>query len=218
MEHEAFHHFVEYELQAIALATMAVLYSIKAFQLSRLPMPWEKAERRGSAASGIVRSYTTIFMPWAMESSRKHLVRWLEFSLYHVAALVAIVNTFTFTFTPGLMTPAVKVTFIALILPALPIGLIKLARRLASPELRLVSTPDDYFSLVSLQAFFFTGVMALATDGTMWRTAYFLVTAAFLIYVPFSKISHYVYFFFARFLTGARYGVRGVIPRTGGAR
>jgi hypothetical protein len=36
-----------------------------------------------------------------------------------------------------------------------------------------------------------------------------------LFYVPFSKISHYVYWFFARVLMGVRYGRRGVAPRTG---
>jgi len=44
------------------------------------------------------------------------------------------------------------------------------------------------------------------------------VTAVFLFYVPFSKISHYVYWFFARVLMGVRYGRRGVMPRTGGAQ
>ena len=42
-------HFVEYELQAIALLWMAVIYTLKAVQLSRLPMPWERAPQRGGA-------------------------------------------------------------------------------------------------------------------------------------------------------------------------
>ena len=42
-----------------------------------------------------------------------------------------------------------------------------------------------------------------------------LVVAAFLFYVPFSKISHYVYYFFAHYLTGSRYGYRGVVPGGG---
>ncbi len=41
-------HFVEYDLQVIALTWMAVLYSIKAYQLARLPMPWEREPSRGS--------------------------------------------------------------------------------------------------------------------------------------------------------------------------
>ena len=209
-------HFVEYELQAIALTWMAVLYTIKIIQLMRMPMPWERAPQAGSGTRGIMHSYGTIFVPQWMESSRRHIWRWLEFSVYHVGALVAIVNTFTFSFTPGLMTPVVRWIFAILIAPAIVVGLIKLARRIFQPELRIVSTPDDYFSLVSLEFFFFAAVMALVFDTAFWRMAYFLITAAFLFYVPFSKISHYVYFFFSHYLTGKRYGWRGVAPQVGG--
>ena len=206
-------HFVEYELQAIALTWMIVLYTIKIIQLMRMPMPWEQAPQRGSGRAGIVHSYGTIFVPQWMESSRQHVWRWLEFGIYHVGALVAIVNTFTFPFTPWLMTPVVRWIFAILIAPAIIVGLIKLARRILRPELRIVSTPDDYFSLVSLEFFFFAAIMALLLDTPFWRLAYFLITAAFLFYVPFSKISHYVYFFFSHYLTGKRYGWRGVTPQ-----
>lgn len=210
-------HFVEYELQAIALTWMAVLYTIKVYQLARLPMAWERGQSKGSPARGILHSYGTIFMPWSMESSRRHMGRWLEFGIYHVGALVAIVNTFTFPFTPELMTGPVRWVFAILIAPAILVGLVKLVRRIVRPELRLISTPDDYFSLVSLEFFFFAAVMALLLDTPAWRMAYFLITAGFLFYVPFSKISHYIYFFFSHFLTGRRYGWRGVIPPAGRA-
>jgi hypothetical protein len=42
---------------------------------------------------------------------------------------------------------------------------------------------------------------------------FFGLTAFFLIYVPFSKISHYLYYPFARFLLGKTLGHRGVYPR-----
>ena len=209
-------HFIEYELQIIALSWMAILYTIKAVQLSRLPMPWEKAPPRGSAAAGATRSYAKIFMPWTMEQSRTHPGRWFEFGAYHVGALVAIIDTFTLPFFPELMTNPVRIVFAILIMPALAIGFVKLWRRVTVEAIRFVSTPDDYFSLVSLQAFFFSGVMVLLLDTAFWRGAYFLITAAFLFYVPFSKISHYVYFFFAHALTGRRFGHRGVIPTPGG--
>jgi len=111
----------------------------------------------------------------------------------------------------------VKLVFAALIAPAMVVGLIKLGRRIVRPELRIVSTPDDYFALVSLQLFFFFAVMALLVGTSSWQLAYFLVTALFLFYVPFSKISHYIYFFFSHYLTGRRYGWRGV-PSGGIAR
>ena len=51
-----------------------------------------------------------------------------------------------------------------------------------------------------------------------WNNAYFIITAFFLFYVPFSKISHYVYFFYAGVVTGSRYGWRGANPQPGRAQ
>ena len=205
-------HFVEHELQIIALTWMAVLYTTKAVQLSRLPMPWEQGPQRGSPAAGAARSYAGIFMPWARESSRRHPWRWFEFGAYHVGAGVAIIITFTLPFASGIMTRSVSVACAVLIAPALLVGFAKIYRRFTQPDLRYISSPDDYFSLITLQSFFFTAVMVLLYDTPGWRMAYFLVVAAFLFYVPFSKISHYVYYFFAHALTGSRYGWRGVVP------
>ena len=205
--------FIEYELQAIALIWMAVIYTVKAIQLSKLPMPWEKGERSGSPQMGVLKSYGSIFMPWSMESSRKHGWRWLFFGLYHIGALVAIVNTFTLPFAPQLMTDTVKLIFGILIAPSVVVGLIKLIQRITKPELRHISTFDDYFSLISLEFFLFFGVMTLLTGAPFWSISYFLITAFFLFYVPFSKISHYIYFFFSHVLTGWRYGYRGINPQ-----
>jgi len=205
--------FIEYELQAIALIWMGVIYTIKAVQLSKLPMPWERGEKSGSPQMGVLKSYGSIFMPWSMESSRKHRFRWLGFILYHIGALVAIVNTFTLPFAPSFMTENVKLIFAILIAPSVVIGLIKIIQRLIQPELRYISTFDDYFSLLSLEFFLFFGVMTLLTGAPVWSISYFLITAFFLFYVPFSKISHYIYFFFAHVLTGWRYGYRGINPQ-----
>jgi len=206
-------HFIEYELQAIALIWMGVIYLIKIIQLSRLPMPWERGAQAGNPKKGVMHSYGSIFMPWSMESSRKHGWRWLMFGLYHIGALVAIVNTFTLPFAPQIMTENVKLLFAILIAPSVVIGLIKLVQRIVKPELRHISTFDDYFSLISLEAFLFFGVMVLLFDTPFWRIWYFIITAFFLFYVPFSKISHYIYFFFAHIITGWRYGWRGIIPQ-----
>jgi hypothetical protein len=42
--------------------------------------------------------------------------------------------------------------------------------------------------------------------------AFFILTAFFLIYVPFSKISHYLYYPFSRIFLGRTLGRRGVWP------
>jgi hypothetical protein len=210
---EGFVRFAEYDLQLIALGWLAVMYAIKSFQLSRLPMPRERAPRKGNPVAGVLRSYAGLFMPWSMESSRKHPWRWLEFAVYHVGALVAILNTFTTPFAPGMMTAPVRIAFAILIVPAVAAGITKLARRLARPEMRLISTPDDYFALGSVEVYFVSAIVALLANTPLARTVYFLITAGFLFYVPFSKISHYIYFLFAGIFTGSRYGWRGVRPQ-----
>jgi len=212
-----FVHFAEYELQIIALSWLVVLYVIKILQLRRLPMPRDIGPQKGSPVAGALRSYTNIFIPWSMESAKKHRWRWVEFGANHVGALIAILNTFTTPFAPGLMTQPVRWVFAVLIAPAFFLGFVKLTRRSSRPEMRLISTPDDYFALASVELFFITGILALLVDISLWRTIYFLITAGFLFYVPFSKISHYIYFFFAAAITGSRYGRRGVRPQAGKA-
>lgn len=215
---EKFLRFVEFDLQIIALSVFAVLYAIKAWTMARLPMRWENAPAKGSPGNGVAYSYAATVVPWMMSSSTQHWGRWLEFGLYHIGAGLAILSTFTLPFTPQLMIQPVRVVFAIFIALALVVGAIRLWRRFSDPALRVISTPDDYFSLAAVEVFFFLTVMTLVTDATGWRIAYFLVTAAFLFYVPFSKISHYVYWFFARVLMGVRYGRRGVVPRAGGTR
>jgi hypothetical protein len=208
-----FVHFAEYELQIIALVWLAVMYAIKSYQLSHLSMPWEKDPGKGSRLSGVLRSYAGIFMPWSMEGTRRHLWRWVEFGAYHVGAAIAILTTFTMPFAPGMMTGPVRVAFAILIAPAVLLSLVKLVRRLTRPELRIISTPDDYFALVSVGAYFISAIPALLLYTPLARVVYFIITAAFLFYVSFSKISHYVYYLFAGMATGSRYGWRGVRPQ-----
>ena len=211
-------HFAQYELQIIALSWLAVWYFLKIYKVIRLPMPWEKGTPKGSALSGVLNSYAALFMPWSMESSRKHPWRWAEFAAYHVGAIVAILNTFTTPFTPGLMTQPVRVTFAVLIAPAIVLGVVKLVRRITRPEMRQINTTEDYFALAAVEVFLFLAVMALAIDSSLWRTLYFFVTAVFLFYLPFSKISHYIYLLFAGAITGSRYGWRGVRPQLRSAK
>ncbi len=206
--------FVKFDLQIFALSWLGLAYLFKVYQILRLPQPHEIAPRQGSQELGVFYSYAWLFIPWSMESTRSHLWRWFEFAVYHLGAGAAILATFTIPFAPSVMTRNVSLTMAVLVAGAFMMGALKLWRRMVSPDLRLVSTPDDYFSLAGVEVFFLFTVMALVTGSPGWMKAYFITTAAFLIYVPFSKISHYVQWFFARAFFGLRFGRRGIItPR-----
>jgi nitrate reductase gamma subunit len=102
------------------------------------------------------------------------------------------------------------------------VGLMRMVRRVGSRYMRAISSPDDYFSLALLAVWLFSATVAapygvyetheLTTAGVWLRLTFFLMTAFFLIYVPFSKISHYLYYPFTRYYFGKTMGYRGVYP------
>ena len=95
------------------------------------------------------------------------------------------------------------------------VGVIRIVRRISNPYMRSISSPDDYFSLVLLTVWFFFATLAVPnqTAGGEWHLlTYFILTAFFLVYVPFSKISHYLYYPFTRYYFGKTMGYRGVYP------
>ena len=211
---DSFLRFVKFDLPIVALAWLGLAYVYKVYQLLKLPWPKDVAPVRGSQELGVVYSYGSLFWPWAMSSTTQHPLRWVEFAVYHLGAAAGILATFTIPFAPSIMTRSVSLILAVFVLGGLVAGASKLYRRITRPELRVVSTPDDYFALAGVEVFFFFTFMALVTTARGWMIAYFLTTAAFLFYVPFSKISHYVQWFFSRAFFGLRYGRRGIIgPR-----
>jgi nitrate reductase gamma subunit len=113
----------------------------------------------------------------------------------------------------------VSAAILALLFAAAAIGLYRIGRRLLRPVMRLISTPDDYFSIFMLTAWFaLGGLTELTIIGTLSGegliVSYLLLTSFFLLYVPFSKISHYLYYPFTRFYFGRMQGHRGVVAKS----
>ena len=107
------------------------------------------------------------------------------------------------------------------IVAACAVGVIRIVRRVGSPWMRKISSPDDYFSLILLTVWFAFAFLAVPnrTDAGEWHLlTYFFLTAFFLRYVPFSKISHYLYYPFTRYYLGKSFGRRGIFPFERGSR
>ena len=74
-------------------------------------------------------------------------------------------------------------------------------------------SPDDYFSMILLNIWLVTAFFAVRQTSEPWLIAFFGTTTFFLIYVPFSKISHYLLWPFIRYYQGKHFGHRGVYPK-----
>ncbi len=211
--------FVSDDLQLMALSFMAVVYVLRIRWVLSFKAGRERQAPTGSGTSprkGILYSWANIASPWAMESTRDNPVFYVQFVLFHVAVAADIAMSFVIPYAPDLIRATVvfrgiQILFIAAGL----IGCYRLYRRISDPYIRQISTPDDYFSLLLLTVWFFVSAGAAPNrpeEGEGILLAYFIMTAFFLMYVPFSKISHYLYYPFTRYYFGKSMGYRGVYP------
>jgi nitrate reductase gamma subunit len=217
-------HFAEDELQLIALLFMATVYALKIRWILRFPAGGDRqapGNARTDGPTGAKRSLLSIAMPWAMGSTRQHPFLYAQFVVFHLGVAASILMSFVIPYAPGLIRgPALIAMLQALFALAALVGIIRLIRRLTDIYVRSISSPDDYFSMVLLIVWLVVSALAAPnrrelSEGPL--LAYFFLTAFFLIYVPFSKISHYIYYPFARWYLGRTLGHRGVYPLVKGA-
>lgn len=216
-------HFSEHTLQEVALVTMAVVYTIRLIWLFRFKAGGERQASTGlpdtNPRRGIIYSWLNIAKPWAMESTRTRLFFYAQFAVFHIGVTSAIGLSFVIPYGPNLLEwqPLVYIlqTIIGL---ACLIGCYRIIRRISDKYIRAISSPDDYFSLILLTVWFFFAFLAVPNrldQGEWHMITYFILTAFFLIYVPFSKISHYLYYPITRYYFGKSMGYRGVYPLRG---
>jgi hypothetical protein len=167
---------------------------------------------KGEIWRGTVEAFVTILAPWKMESTHKHWTRYAEFVVFHLGVFTCIALSFVIAYAPDLLTAPVRSVALVLLSASLVVGSLRLYRRASLPEMRVISSPDDYTAMGMVLLFLGTGLLSLFG----WEVAamgYFVVAALFLVYEPFSKIRHYIYYPFARYFYGATFGRRGVIGR-----
>lgn len=96
------------------------------------------------------------------------------------------------------------------------IAIFFLLRRIFSADIRLISTFSDYLILVVTALPFLTGFFL--THGTLdsvgflgdhMAVIHMLSGELMLILIPFTKLSHFILFFFSRASTGVEFGRRG---------
>ncbi|MGA2360952.1 MAG: hypothetical protein ABSG73_00680 [Candidatus Aminicenantales bacterium] len=207
---------LENEVQIGALLFMTVVYTLRLIWIFRFKSGRERTTAAGSEAAGISYSLMNVAMPWAMESTRKRPWFYAQFVIFHLGVVAAITATFIIPYAPALFkVKAVVRLFQVIIGAACLVGLLRFIRRLRNPTLRLISTADDYLSLALMILFFAAGVLAVPNEyrKAEWPIAIFFgLTAFFLIYVPFSKICHYLYYPFSRYFLGRTLGHRGAMP------
>jgi len=208
--------FLENEVQIAALLFMSAVYTLRLIWIFRFKSKKECTFPAGSSTAGIRYSLMNIAMPWATESTRKRPWFYTQFVIFHLGVTAAIAATFIIPYKPSFFeVKAIVRAFQVIIGAAFLVGLLRLIRRLTDPVLRLINTADDYFSLILMIMFFAAGFLAVPNTYRSAEWPFFLffgLTVFFLVYVPFSKICHYLYYPFTRYFLGRTMGHRGAMP------
>lgn len=205
---------LEHEIHIAALSFMIAAYILRIAWLFQFKAGKERSLPAGQPSGAVARSLMTVAKPWTMESFRKNPMNYVQFAIFHMGAAVAVSATFIIPYWPEVLKNDAVVMSLQIILgAAFIVGLVRLYRRIGDPALRLISTPDDYFALIMMIVFYAVGIDAVSnrldTDAwTLWL--FFLMTAFFHFYVPFSKIIHYLYYPFTRYYLGKTIGHRNI--------
>ena len=83
-------------------------------------------------------------------------------------------------------------------------------RRIALPEVRIITNAYDYLVLIIAVAPFFTGLMAHYSFGNyhFWLISHILSGEIMLVAIPFTKLSHFINFFLSRAQLGMDFGIK----------
>ena len=213
-------YFAEGTLQEVALIFMTLVYFARLYWLTRFKAGKERQAPTGTGSVkprlSILYSWANIALPWGMESTRTKPFLYLQFVIFHLGVVAAIGLSFVIPYGPSLLQSSMLVLVLQVVIgAACLVGVMRIIRRIGSKYIRAISTPDDHFSLWLLTVWFGFAFFAVPNEiagGEGIMLTYFIMTAFFLMYVPFSKISHYLYYPFTRYFLGKTLGRRGVFP------
>jgi hypothetical protein len=194
----------------IAFAAGLAGMAFHAVRLLRAGPRKDFARSSGSRRAGVGYSFTRGMDPRTKESAYLHLPTYAAGLIYHAGTFAAIL-IFVLLFFFG-VRPEGAWTWILVVVLAFSFssGLGILVKRIALGKLRALSVPDDYISNVLLTVFHLLSIRALVSAEL--EPAYYLWSGILLLYAPFGKLRHAVYFIAARVRAGAFYGGRGVWP------
>jgi hypothetical protein len=193
-------------IAGLILCIFGLLFKIR--EIMNHPHKQDLSRPRGNVNQALLYAFTLGMAPWEKESTRLHWIAYVRGILFHVGVFMALG---VFFISPWLAAVPVLISGIAMLVTAIGAvaGFAGILMRLAEENLRVLSLPDDYFSVFLTSLF-----VALAFAVLLWPVTlpvFYIVTAVMLVYIPFSKIRHCLYFFYSKFFFGLGFGHRGVI-------
>ena len=223
-------------LSWLALGWCIVFCLIHFFRLIKLGKVKDLSQKSGNIAKAVIYSNTVSMLPNQKESAYKHLPTYTAGIIFHLGSFLSLLLFVLSLFdcfdkiTSWLMFDGwwLLACMTCFLLLSFLCGFSLLLKRAFSKKLRPLSNFDDYFSnaIVTLFQFFSFSLLLIYTivGKTFWLGLFdlylcnvlfygcYISAILLLLYLPFGKLKHAIYYFAARYHLGFFYGWRNTWP------
>jgi nitrate reductase gamma subunit len=219
---------LEFARGPLFYACLLVFVAGMFYRLMRvLMLGWgnDRIKNKGSKAAGVVKTYLKgilvwPFIPWVKRTFDRNPVIYLAGGLFHLALFtVLILGTAHMLVWKSLLgfgwptLPLPIVDWLAAVGIVAMIGL--LIHRIINPVMRLITGPAEWANWGVVFVPMVTGY--IMTHHLFFRyevlfSLHMLAVDLLLIWIPFSRIGHFMFYFFSRSIHGAEFGRRAVNP------
>ena len=209
-------------------AALLIFVAGMLYRLARiLTLGWkpDRVAARGSRFGGAVKSFLKgiliwPFIPWVKNTySRNPIIYWAG-GLFHLGLFVTIflgaAHELVWKSLLGFGWPTLPTPIVDWLAAGAIVAMIALfVNRLVNPVLKLISGPAEWANLLLVFLPMTTGYMLthhlwLAYEEMF--SLHMLSVDVLLIWIPLSRISHFMFYFFSKAIHGADFGKRGVTP------
>jgi hypothetical protein len=183
----------------------------------------DRAPAKGSKAGGIARSYLKgiliwPFIPWVKRTFSKNPVIYLAGGLFHLALFVVLIlgtaHMLVWKSLLGFGWPTLPLPIVDWMAAVGIIAMVALLiYRLTNPLMKMLTGLAGWLSWLLVFVPMMTGY--IMTHHLWFRyeilfSLHMLSVDVLLIWIPFSRISHFMFYFFSRTIHGLEFGKRGV--------
>jgi len=192
---------------------LAFIALVVQFLLARGKGRVDHSQGVGKPLDGIIYNFTIAMLPSHKETIRNHPFKFAVGLMMHIGVFLSIIKVLLVLIIPDM--PPISPIVSAIVLGISVIcGFYLFMRRIITKDMRYMSTPDDYISVLLTIGLI---ISAIAHEtGQITSGALLIYSTVLFFYLPLGKLRHALFFFVARADYGSRLGYRGVYSMKNG--